>query len=98
MWKYYLLIIFAYFEGHNIVDYIKMMVLLNFLGVNYMEKLVYLCLNVVWLKRKKAVFFHIPGKGRYLVLIIAEKYPHGTIFQPVTWHIHKIDPYRRWKG
>ena len=46
-------------------------------------------------KLQKTVFIPIPGEGQYLVLIIAKR--HETIFQPVTWQIHEIDPYMSWK-
>ena len=52
------------------------MVWLNFLCVNYVEKLVYLSVCCLVEKLQKAVFIQIPGEGQYLMLIIAKKkYP-----------------------
>ena len=44
-------------------------------------------------KLQKAVFFHIPGKGRYLVLIIAKNNPMGQYFNLLPGRFI-IDPYR----
>ena len=49
------------------------MVWLNFMYVNYVEKLVYLSVCCLVEKLQKAVSIQIPGEGKYSMLIIAKK-------------------------